>query len=205
MSHLQSLWSLLLPLFLGVVNIHPTTSDHHHPRHHYHYHYHDAPTAKKPRLASTPLAIVLDIEGTVAPISYVAETLFPYAAKHVERHLRATFDQAATQRAVQALRALGVTDAAEGRADAVAVPEDVAGQEVVIEACLKSVQRQMASDRKTTALKLLQARVVVVLRVCTACLVVVRVLLLLCAFISLTNAPLLTNAGSGLAQRFCTR
>lgn len=99
---------------------------------------------------------MLDIEGTVAPISYVAETLFPYAAKHAERYLRATFDQAPTQHAVQALRALGAADAAEGRGDAVVVPDDAAGQEAVVEACLKSVKAQMASDRKTTALKLLQ-------------------------------------------------
>lgn len=99
---------------------------------------------------------MLDIEGTVAPISYVAETLFPYAAKHVERHLRTTFDQPPTQRAVQALRELGAADAAEGRSDAVTVPEDAAGSDAVIGACLKSVKAQMASDRKTTALKLLQ-------------------------------------------------
>lgn len=40
----------------------------------------------------TPTHVVLDIEGTVAPIQFVAETLFPYARKHVGAFLEASFE-----------------------------------------------------------------------------------------------------------------
>lgn len=34
-----------------------------------------------------PQAVVLDIEGTVAPISFVHEVMFPYAKKHLKAYL----------------------------------------------------------------------------------------------------------------------
>ena len=34
-------------------------------------------------------AILLDIEGTTTPISFVYETLFPFARSHAADHLRA--------------------------------------------------------------------------------------------------------------------
>lgn len=51
-----------------------------------------------------PSAIVLDIEGTVAPIDFVTQTLFPYAKAHVQEYLESTFDSAETQSAIHALR-----------------------------------------------------------------------------------------------------
>lgn len=41
--------------------------------------------------------IVLDIEGTTTPISFVADVLFPYARENIEKHLVLTFDTAETQ------------------------------------------------------------------------------------------------------------
>jgi len=40
-------------------------------------------TATKPQ----PAVYLLDVEGTIAPISLVAEQLFPYARKHFESFL----------------------------------------------------------------------------------------------------------------------
>lgn len=37
-------------------------------------------------------AVVLDIEGTIAPVRFVTEVLFPYARDHVRDHLEAMFD-----------------------------------------------------------------------------------------------------------------
>ena len=45
-----------------------------------------------------------DIEGTVAPISFVAEVLFPYAKARLRSHLEATLDRPFTQQAVQLFR-----------------------------------------------------------------------------------------------------
>ena len=52
-----------------------------------------------------PAAIVLDIEGTIAPISFVTDTLFPYARQHLEGHLRDTFTTEETQTDIKMLQA----------------------------------------------------------------------------------------------------
>lgn len=106
-----------------------------------------------------PRAVVLDIEGTVAPITYVKDVLFPYAAARVRTHLEDTYDSRATQADVELLRRLGQSDAAEGRAAAVAIPAGEAGKAAVVDACCASVAAQMAEDRKTTALKSLQGHI----------------------------------------------
>lgn len=51
-----------------------------------------------------PAAVVLDIEGTVAPISFVADVMFPYARKHCRAYLEAAFGTAEAQEDVQAIR-----------------------------------------------------------------------------------------------------
>jgi len=48
---------------------------------------------------------VLDIEGTVAPISFVTEKLFPYAREHLESHLRGSFTSEETQADIALLQA----------------------------------------------------------------------------------------------------
>jgi hypothetical protein len=62
---------------------------------------------KKAKLAHPrqPAAIVLDIEGTIAPISFVTDTLFPYAQQHLEGHLQKTFALEETQTDIKMLQA----------------------------------------------------------------------------------------------------
>lgn len=63
--------------------------------------------SKKVKLAAAakqPKAIVLDIEGTVAPISFVTETLFPYARQRIRDHLSSTYDTEETQADIVLLR-----------------------------------------------------------------------------------------------------
>ena len=47
--------------------------------------------------------IVLDIEGTTTPISFVKDTLFPYATSHVEGYLESTWASDSTRADVTAL------------------------------------------------------------------------------------------------------
>ena len=49
---------------------------------------------------------MLDIEGTVAPISFVTQTLFPYARSRTSAHLSATYDTPETQEDLDLLRQL---------------------------------------------------------------------------------------------------
>lgn len=48
--------------------------------------------------------IVLDIEGTTTPISFVTDVLFPFARDNVARHLSATYDTAETKEDIELLR-----------------------------------------------------------------------------------------------------
>ena len=50
-------------------------------------------------------AVVLDIEGTTTPITFVSEILFPYARKKAGDFLDASFDSEETQGDIEALRA----------------------------------------------------------------------------------------------------
>lgn len=61
---------------------------------------------KKAKLShsAAPAAIVLDIEGTISPISFVADKLFPYARAHLEEHLESTFASKETLRDVALLK-----------------------------------------------------------------------------------------------------
>ena len=49
--------------------------------------------------------VVLDIEGTTTPISFVTDVLFPYARVNVGRHLSSTYDTEETQDDIKLLRA----------------------------------------------------------------------------------------------------
>lgn len=59
-------------------------------------------------------AILLDIEGTVTPISYVYDTLFPYARVHGPQFIREHWGEEAVSKARTELSRLNETDRAEG-------------------------------------------------------------------------------------------
>lgn len=97
-------------------------------------------------------ALVLDIEGTTTPISFVYDTLFPYAASAFEDFLRSNHAQGNLSDAFEALARQARSDQEEGL-DAPSVdPSDV-------ETALANVRWQMENDRKTTTLKDLQGKI----------------------------------------------
>ncbi|GFH26235.1 2,3-diketo-5-methylthio-1-phosphopentane phosphatase, partial [Haematococcus lacustris] len=111
-------------------------------------HAHDGstPAPKKARMAphgaatrSLPTAVVLDIEGTVAPISFVKEVMFPYAQAHTRAFLEASYESSETQEDIQLIRQQG--------------------QEAVIKAVVAWVEAAIGADRKVGALKQLQGHV----------------------------------------------
>ncbi|PWZ30111.1 putative bifunctional methylthioribulose-1-phosphate dehydratase/enolase-phosphatase E1 [Zea mays] len=108
-------------------------------------------------LAGTPQrSVVLDIEGTTSPISFVTDVLFPYARDNVRTHLDATYSTRETKDDIALLRAQVEQDLAEGVAGAVPVPPDGAGKDRVVDALVANVEAMIAADRKTTSLKQLQ-------------------------------------------------
>ncbi|KAH8518625.1 hypothetical protein H0E87_000464 [Populus deltoides] len=109
--------------------------------------------------AKTQRCIVLDIEGTTTPITFVADVLFPYARDNVGRHLSATYDTAETQDDINLLRTQVEDDLAQGVDGAIPIPTDDAGKEEVIAALVANVEAMIKADRKITALKQLQGHI----------------------------------------------
>jgi methylthioribulose 1-phosphate dehydratase/enolase-phosphatase E1 len=103
--------------------------------------------------------IVLDIEGTTTPISFVSDVLFPYARDNVGRHLDATYDTLETQNDIKLLRSQVESDLEQGITGAVPIPHDDAGKDDVIAALVANVNAMIKADRKITALKELQGHI----------------------------------------------
>lgn len=107
-------------------------------------------------LAFSGQAILLDIEGTVAPIAYVFDVMFPFARREVrpflaERMERPEVLAAAKQIAIDA----GFTDL-----DGLVAKERESSPGVdPKEALAREVERQMDADRKWTGLKTLQGMI----------------------------------------------
>lgn len=117
-------------------------------------------------------AVVLDIEGTTTPISFVTDVLFPFAATHLEGYLRSNWGKALLVDDVKALVALSKEDVSKGVMGATAVSLSDAAvaavsdasaasetKEAVIRSIKANVDAQMAINRKTAALKQLQAHI----------------------------------------------
>ncbi len=101
----------------------------------------------------TQQAVVLDIEGTTTPISFVYDILFPYAREHVGSFLRAHADSPEVQKDLEDLAAQAAEDVEEGLPGARTFePSD-------LDAAASNVRWQMDADRKTTALKSLQGKI----------------------------------------------
>jgi len=103
--------------------------------------------------------VLLDIEGTITPISFVYDTLFPYAHDHAERFLREHWYESDVQDEVEALRKLNAEDREAGRTELVVPPYGAAGDREMLAALMAYVHELIHADRKVTPLKSLQGKV----------------------------------------------
>lgn len=101
-------------------------------------------------------AILLDIEGTITPIEFVYQVLFPYARDHLKEFLRQHRDSTYVSLDVEGLRKRFVTDLQQGL-DPPAWRDDSADSH--IESVVAYTQWLMNQDRKLTALKSLQGKI----------------------------------------------
>ena len=98
-------------------------------------------------------AILLDIEGTTTPISFVFDVLFPYVRAHLSEHLERHADDPALARLIDHLKAEHASDRAAGQP----VPLwDDATEEARPGSAAAYVEWLMDRDRKSTPLKELQ-------------------------------------------------
>lgn len=109
-----------------------------------------APTDLQPRRLDGISHLLLDIEGTTCPVSYVGQVLFPYATDRLEDFLRRHGAQAEIRTLVRELRAAWQGDA---KAEAAGLAWNAS---LPLAAYLRWLIRM---DRKLTPLKDLQGRI----------------------------------------------
>jgi enolase-phosphatase E1 len=98
-----------------------------------------------------PQAVVVDIEGTTTPVSFVYDVLFPYARRHARSFLARRGHEPEVRADLERLRAEHAAES--GRSDPRWRDDDNP-----LDAATAYVHRLMDHDRKSTALKALQGR-----------------------------------------------
>ncbi|CAI5732474.1 unnamed protein product [Hyaloperonospora brassicae] len=111
-------------------------------------------SSSKRSMAEQHKVVMLDIEGTTTPITFVHDVLFPYVTANVARFLEQTWDSADTKADVAALIAQHKQDEIDG-VNAPAV-DGQQGKAELIDALTAYVKWNVAADRKIGPLKLLQ-------------------------------------------------
>jgi enolase-phosphatase E1 len=109
-------------------------------------------------MSTAPRLYLLDVEGTVAPIAFVYERLFPFARKHFRAFLSDMSDDAAVQDDLAMLLEENRADADAPRISAAAAGQPIEWQTFRDE-CLGYLRWLMDRDRKSTALKSLQGKI----------------------------------------------
>lgn len=104
--------------------------------------------------ATEPRLYLLDIEGTVAPISFVTELLFPYARAHFSRFLEENGGDAGVRADLELLAEENRAESESG-CPTFASPKD----ELRWDSALSYLLWLMDRDRKSTALKSLQGKI----------------------------------------------
>lgn len=104
-------------------------------------------------------SILLDIEGTTTPISFVKDSLFPIARDNVSTYVEKNFENAELQKAIAALRDQASKEKEENVEGVIEIPAKDATKEDVVKAVSDNVKWQMDKDRKTTELKSIQGMI----------------------------------------------
>ncbi len=100
--------------------------------------------------------ILLDIEGTVAPLSFVRDVLFPYAADHVQEFLAARFRTPEIQILFYAFEAHHGVDRKRGNEPP---PLNFSANSTIVDSMAAYLRWLIGRDDKLLALKQLQGKI----------------------------------------------
>ena len=99
--------------------------------------------------------ILLDIEGTTCPVSFVAEVLFPYASSSLQRHLEEHQDEAEIKSLLQGIEIAWKKDV---HPESIALLEEQESP-IKMKAIAQYLKQLIERDIKLTELKDLQGRI----------------------------------------------
>lgn len=105
---------------------------------------------------STAKFVLLDIEGTTTPITFVKDVLFPYSSRHLQQHLADTLDAPITQAIIASLIEQHQLDVVESVFEGNIVLDYHPNGSVVLDTVVSYARALIAADRKIPALKQLQ-------------------------------------------------
>ena len=100
--------------------------------------------------------VLLDIEGTTTPISFVTETLFPYVRRELRSYLTKRWEETEVQDDIEALRNQSINDQEDPNLNFAQIITSENDKEKIIDSVVTNVEEQMNVDRKITPLKQLQ-------------------------------------------------
>lgn len=110
-------------------------------------------------ICSAAKIILLDIEGTTTPISFVTQILFPYAKSNLEKFLVSKYNTKEVKDSIKSLQNQcqdDITNKLYCKQDFVKLDLNKSSKEKVLEHCVDYIMWLMANDRKVTPLKQLQ-------------------------------------------------
>ncbi|RCI04536.1 hypothetical protein CU098_013107, partial [Rhizopus stolonifer] len=99
---------------------------------------------------------ILDIEGTITPITFVHETLFPYVTSGLSAFLDRTWDSPELKQQIELLRDQAKKDVEAGIPQAILIPSSESPADQIKAAVIETINWQMKADRKIGALKSFQ-------------------------------------------------
>ncbi|KAJ1676333.1 enolase-phosphatase E1, partial [Spiromyces aspiralis] len=104
-------------------------------------------------LPSNYQVVLLDIEGTTTPISFVHDVMFPYVSNNICEFLDKKRDDPNIKPYIADLAKQSKEDAANGVEGVVVIDQDASQEEDVKRRVIKNVLWQMGIDRKIAPLK----------------------------------------------------
>ncbi|KAI8982630.1 2,3-diketo-5-methylthio-1-phosphopentane phosphatase [Pilobolus umbonatus] len=99
--------------------------------------------------------VVLDIEGTITPITFVKDTLFPYVTQGLKAFLERSWNTPLLNEQIELLRVQAQKDVDNKIPEAVVIPKEGSAESIQSAVC-KNIEWQMKADRKIGALKSFQ-------------------------------------------------
>lgn len=105
---------------------------------------------------TSPHALLLDIEGTTTPVTFVYEILFPFARRQVSEFIQQRYQSDDVNADLALLQSEHAADVEKGREPPVLQQRS---PELMVNSVTQYVYWLMDQDRKSTALKSLQGRI----------------------------------------------
>ena len=101
--------------------------------------------------------LLLDIEGTTCPVSFVSDVLFPFAKQELSTYIKQNWDKIPDNKPIQAAKKEWLDD--ESPESMQIKQQAMKGETEEIEALIQYLKHLISIDKKSTALKDLQGKI----------------------------------------------